>query len=126
MYKYGGLGEFDVLGTIRVNVRRDSNDGLKNCTVQTNFISIVKSQPSEVHVQSGRRRTGTVPLCNLVDYALYVGASRNRNLNADNYWISGFQMHNIPATRDVSVDGDNKRERNARTRWYGDPLRFIH
>jgi hypothetical protein len=70
MYKYRGLGEFDELGNIRVNVRRDSKDGLKNCTVQTNFISTVKSQSSEVHVQSGRWRTGTVPLCNLVDYAL--------------------------------------------------------
>jgi hypothetical protein len=125
MYKYGGLGEFDVLGNIRVNVRRHSNDSLKNCTVQTNFISIVESQSSEVHVQSGRRRTGTVPLCNLVDYALDIGASRNRNLNADNYRISGFQMYNITATREVSVDGDDKRERNARTRWDGDSLRFI-
>jgi len=125
MYKYGGLGEFDLLVNIRVNVRRDSNYSLKNCTVQTNFISIVESQSSEVHVQAGRRRTATVPLCNLVDYPLDVGASRNRNLNADNYRISGFQMHNITAMREVSVDGDDKRERNARTRWDGDPLRFI-
>lgn len=88
--------------------------GLKNCTVQTNFIAICKAQSGEVHLQSGSRRTG-VPLRDLVDYAFYVSCSRNRNLSTYNYRVLGFQMHDVPAMRQFSVDGDHERERDAGT-----------
>jgi len=67
-----------------------------------------------VHLQCGGRRTG-VPLGDVVDYAFYVGAGRNRNLSTYNYRILGFQMHDVTAMRQFSVDGDDERERDAGT-----------
>jgi hypothetical protein len=114
IHKYGVLRGLDGLGNIHDNVRRASKIGLKNCTVQTNFIAICKAQSGEVHLQCGGRRTG-VPLGDLVDYAFYVCASRNRNLGTYNHRILGFQMHEVTAMRRFSVDGDDERERDAGT-----------
>jgi hypothetical protein len=86
--------------------------GLKNCTVQTNFIAICKAQPRKVHLQSGSRRAGVL-LGDLVDYAFYVGASRNSNLSTYNHRILGFQMHDVSAMRQFGVDGDDKRKWDA-------------
>jgi len=109
MHKYGGLYGFDRLGG---NMRRAPKLGLKNCTVQTNFIAICEAQSGEVHLQSGGGRTG-IPLGHLVDYAFYVGRSRNRNFSTYNYRILGFQMHEVTAMSRFSVDGDYERERDA-------------
>ena len=88
--------------------------GLKNRTVQTNFIAICKAQPGEVHLQCSSGRTG-IPLEDLVDYAFYVGSSRNRNLGTHHYRILCFQMYEVTATRQFGVDGDEERERNTGT-----------
>jgi hypothetical protein len=100
MHKYGGLYGFDRLGG---NVRRAPKLGLKNRTVQTNFIAICEAQSGEVHLQSGGGRTGIL-LGHLVDYAFYVGRSGNRNLGAYNYRILRLQMHEVTATRRFTVN----------------------
>jgi hypothetical protein len=99
-HKDGGPRRFEWLGA---SFSRLPNHGLKNCTVQTNFIAIGEAQPGEMHAQSGSSRART-SLGQLIDYAFHVGRRRNRDFGTDNHGILGFQVDDVTAASRFSVD----------------------